>query len=187
MDPAARARNATKRLARPRLADQRAEERRAAADDSEQEQEAPGRPLCGPGERSDDTEALGRVVEGNPITSVSASVTSSAAADCPIARPSEKLWSPMPVAIMSASQALTSARQVVPGPRTPPPTPLRARASSAALGSDPTVVIDEAHQPGTGAEREQRGQPRELEPRATLVDSLSSASSTGTTPWAKTS
>ena len=57
----------------------------------------------------------------------------------------------------------------------------------ATLGADPTVVVDEAHQPDPGAEREQRSEPRELEPRPPPSTASSSASSTGTTPWANTS
>ena len=63
-----------------------------------------------------------------PITSSSASEISSCAADCPIASPSEKLCSPMPVAIRSASEragdrptvkgavASNSAADAAPGP-----------------------------------------------------------------------
>ncbi len=39
-----------------------------------------------------------------PMTRARARLSSSAAADCPIARPSEKLWSPIPVAMKTASQ-----------------------------------------------------------------------------------
>ena len=61
-----------------------------------------------------------------PMMRTSASVTWSWAADCPIASPSEKLCSPMPVAISSASQAAgerpathersNSAADAAPGP-----------------------------------------------------------------------
>ena len=107
-----------------------------------------------------------------PITSVSASATSPLPADWPMARPSEKLCRPMPVAIMSASQAADvkpdRAGTFELGSRCS----ARAEHLLAALGADPAVVVDEAHQPDAGAEREQRSEPRELEPRPALVDGL---------------
>src|SRR5690349_11708122 len=51
------------RGARPRLPDERAQERRAAADQAEGAEEAPARTLRVTGERRDDPEALGAVVE----------------------------------------------------------------------------------------------------------------------------
>src|SRR6188472_86537 len=51
------------RLADPCLPDQRPEERRASADQPGQEQEPPARAVLAAGERADDAEAFGRVVE----------------------------------------------------------------------------------------------------------------------------
>src|SRR3569623_1200020 len=51
------------RWADPRLADQRPEEGRAAADQSHQAEEAPARALGLAGHRANDAEALGRVVQ----------------------------------------------------------------------------------------------------------------------------
>ena len=50
-------------LADPGLAEQRAEERRRAADEADQPEEAPARPLFATRERSDDAEALRGVVQ----------------------------------------------------------------------------------------------------------------------------
>ena len=64
IEPAARARKQTETaVARPRLADEGAEERRRAADEAEGAEEAPRRPLRVAGERRDDPEALGGVVQ----------------------------------------------------------------------------------------------------------------------------
>ena len=51
------------RGAHPCLADERPDERRGAADDAENGEERPARTILVAGERSDDAEALGRVVE----------------------------------------------------------------------------------------------------------------------------
>src|SRR6187200_155956 len=51
------------RLADPCLPDQRPDERRASTDQTRQEQESPARALLAAGERADDAEAFGCVVE----------------------------------------------------------------------------------------------------------------------------
>ena len=115
----------------------------------------------------------------------SASETSPAAADWPIARPSPKLWRPIPVAIRSASrragrEALdprARARTRRP-PRRPGPTSGVARRRL-----QPAVVVDEAHQ----ADREAAASSARAAGEAAPACAPRAAASTGSTPCERTS
>ena len=87
------------------LADQGADEGRAAADQAEQRREAPGRagsPRRPAGRRC--RNPRWRCAGPKPMISRTASEISPAAAELPIARPSAKLCRPMPMAIISANR-----------------------------------------------------------------------------------
>ena len=92
------------------------------------------------------------------------------AADCPIARPSEKLCSPMPVAIISdrdwAGES-RAGRTATLGDRGRAEAP---EVLAAAALHDQLVEVDEAHQSDREADDEDRGQPGEAPPRAVVVE-----------------
>ena len=101
-----------------------------------------------------------------PITSASARLSSPDAADCPIASPSEKLWSPIPVAMKTASQLRRRHRHDVPldlelGHRRG----AGAEHRLAAAAPEPAVVQREAQQP----DRETAGQERRKPEEAPVV------------------
>ena len=87
---------------------ERADEGRAAADRAQRQQEAPARAARRAvavdvgGQRRDDAEALGGVVQAEADDQHQREARSRrVAADCPIASPSAKLCRPMPTAISS--------------------------------------------------------------------------------------
>ena len=175
------------RLARPRLSDQRSNERRAAADDSEQDQEAPGRPLGGARQRRDDPEALGCIVEGK--ADHERQRQRHLAAACRLAD-REALGE-----VVEADPRRNHERQ--PGCGRQPDwarslelgrrRSARAEHLPAALGADPAVVVDETQQPMPAPSAKSAASHVNSSHDPPPSTASSSASSTGTTPWANTS
>ena len=96
------------------FADQRAQEGRAAADQAEQEQARPGRPLAAGGQRGDDAEPFRRVVRAEADDEQNRQAEPPAAAELPMARPSPKLCRPIPTAIIMDSCAARDRASGVP-------------------------------------------------------------------------